>query len=71
MQAVSDALDVWDSLPLEEELDFILAQTGAAKAEDTRKPYSDEQTAQYAEATRTFLLGRGDLVAEQLAAAGY
>jgi hypothetical protein len=26
---------------------------------------------QYEEATRTFLVGRGDLVAEQLAAAGY
>ena len=71
MTAVGAALDAWDSLPLEEELDFILAQTEAAKAEDMRKPYTDEQTAQYADAMRAFLLQRGDLVAEQLDAAGY
>jgi hypothetical protein len=71
MIAVGAALDAWDSLPLEDDLDFILAQTEAAKAEDTRKPYTDEQTAQYAEATRTFLLERGGIVADQLAAAGY
>jgi spore coat protein CotH len=71
MTAVGAALDAWDSLPLEDELDFILAQTAEAKAADTRKPYTDDQAAQYADAMRTFLQQRGDLVAEQLAAAGY
>ncbi|MCK9461038.1 MAG: CotH kinase family protein [Proteobacteria bacterium] len=71
MQAVDAALDVWDSLALEDELDFVLAQIEAAKLEDLRKPYSNEQAAVSAEATRTFLLERGDVVAEDLAAAGY
>jgi predicted small lipoprotein YifL len=71
LSAVAAALAAWDALPLEAELDFILAQTAAAKLEDARKPYTDEQTAQYADAMRTFLQQRGDVVADQLAAAGY
>jgi hypothetical protein len=71
MEAIAAALDAWDSLALEDELDFILAQTEAAKAEDPRKPYTMEQAGAYADAMRSFVQQRGDLVAEQLAAAGY
>ncbi len=70
-KSVRRALDVWDSLALKEELDFILEQTAAARKDDTRKPYSDEHNADAVSAVRTFLGERGDIVAEELADRGY
>ncbi len=66
MSKIGEVLEVWNSLRLEEELDFILAQTAQAKEDDTKKPYSDRRSALSAESLRTFLQQRGEIVSSQL-----
>jgi hypothetical protein len=70
LDAVEAALAVWESLPLAQELDTILAQVDAARLADTRKEYRETETQQYLTALRTFLSDRAGRVRTDLATYG-
>ncbi len=61
------ALEVWNGLPLLDELEAALELTADARAEDTRRPYGDARSEEFVEGLRTFLAERGPLVEAQLA----
>jgi len=61
------AIEVFSGLPLLDELEAALALTAAARAEDTRRPYSDARSEEFVAGLRTFLAERGPLVEAQLA----
>lgn len=61
------ALEVWNGLPLLDELEAALELTADARAEDTRRPYGDARSEEFVEGLRTFLVERGPLVEAQLA----
>jgi spore coat protein CotH len=70
LDAVEAALAVWESVPLGQELDAMIAQIEAARQADTRRPYDDAQTQDSRDGLREFLEQRGNLVRAELATYG-
>ena len=66
---VEAALEVWNALPLSDDLEAALALTADARAEDPRRPYDDATMDSFVAGLRTFLANRANTVQEQLAAA--
>ncbi len=67
LDAVEAALAVFESLPLENEVDAMIEQTAAALSEDDMKEYEDDTIERAREGLRTFLADRPGRVRENLA----
>lgn len=65
---VEKAIEVWEGLDLEAELDGILAQISPSVYEDDRRPYSIQEFERSVGDVRLFLSERGRIVRRQLAA---
>jgi len=71
LDAVADALAVWDETPLLDEIELIYDQIADAAYEDPRKPYTNDDFEYGLDRVREFVGQRGADVAAQLEQWGY